>query len=754
MHDWLGDERNGRWLLILDNLDDAAFLTASYVGGDRQLSNLDGMKSQPLMWCLPHCQHGSVLVTSRSRDAASELVESRSIIAVDPMDKEDASALLRRKLGQYEVGDGTDKLATALECMPLAIVQAAAYILQRWPPCSVQQYLDKFRKSDGKKTGLLSYEGGKLRRDASAKNSILITWQISFDYIHEIRPSAVGILSLMSFCDRQGIPACLLWDQSGEINRQQEQDNMPREGNTGDSDSMRYQWGDGDSNSDDSDDNDSDDEDKDGFKDDIMTLRNFSFISTNKDGKTFEMHRLVQLATLEWLEAHGQQEYWRHRFLRRLCEQLPTGEYENWGECRALFPHAKSTAAVVPKGKESLQDWATVLYKAAWYAWRIGNGVEAEEMAIRAMRVRKKVLGGEQDDTLDAMAMVALVRKLRGRWQEAEKLFVQVMETRKTKLGADHPDTLTSMAYLASTFRNQGRWADAELLNVQVLHARKTNLGADHPDTMASMANLALTYWSQGRWSEAEKLQVQVMKTRKIKHGADHPFTLTSMHDLALTYRNQGRWSEAELLNMQVMEIRKTKLGVNHPDTLTSMANLAITYRHQGRWLEAEKLQTQVMETRKIRLGLGHPSTLMSMANLALTNNDQGRWSEAELLNTQVIETCKTKLGADHPDTLTSIANLALMYRIQGRWEVAEKLGAQVMETLQTKFGAHHPTTLTAMNNLALVWKCMGRHDDALRLLRACFDMRQRKLGTQHPDTESTLLALNEWQSSEQSDVA
>ena len=33
------------------------------------------------------------------------------------------------------------------------------------------------------------------------------------------------------------------------------------------------------------------------FEGDVVALRSFSFISINADGTTFEMHRLVQLAT-------------------------------------------------------------------------------------------------------------------------------------------------------------------------------------------------------------------------------------------------------------------------------------------------------------------------------------------------------------------------------------------------------------------------------------------------------------------------
>ena len=94
--------------------------------------------------------------------------------------------------------------------MPLAIVQAAAFISQKAPRCSVERYLKDFLKSDRKKTSLLNYEGGQLWRDRQAQNSIIITWQISFKHIHRTWPSAADLLSLMSFFDRQGIPGALV----------------------------------------------------------------------------------------------------------------------------------------------------------------------------------------------------------------------------------------------------------------------------------------------------------------------------------------------------------------------------------------------------------------------------------------------------------------------------------------------------------------------------------------------------------------
>ncbi|KAH7343104.1 hypothetical protein BKA66DRAFT_577115 [Pyrenochaeta sp. MPI-SDFR-AT-0127] len=269
VHEWLQDEEEGRRFLILDNVDDPGFLLkAQSAGRDRETSSINDKSSQPLISYVPRRQNRSVLITTRSRNMGLQLVEQRDIITVESTEKRDAMAFLQKRLGQQENSE------------------------ERRPRCAVQQYLGDFRRSDRKRTTLLNCEGGQLRQDWKAKKSIIIRWQISFDYIHQTRPSAGDLLALMSFYDRQGIPDTLLRDHPEEETARQDQNER---------DSNYQVWENEDSASQSS---ASDDR----FEDDVLTLRDYSFISVNADGVTFEMHGLVQLATRKCPEGHDQLE--------------------------------------------------------------------------------------------------------------------------------------------------------------------------------------------------------------------------------------------------------------------------------------------------------------------------------------------------------------------------------------------------------------------------------------------------------------
>lgn len=555
------------------------------------------------------------------------------------MNKADALQLFRNKLGQDDDEACVEGLAMALEYMPLAITQAAAYIVQMRPRSSVRKYLNEFQDSDRRKTKLLNREGAELRRDKETKNSILITWQISFDHIRETRPSAADLLSLISFCDRQGIPEVLMRGKygrvaaanetslCGEINALNIKD---AQSNVAENESIGS-----DSESDWTEKHSSYSE-EDRFEGDIITLRSFSFIVAKDNPTTFEMHRLVQLATLEWLRVHSMYEQWNYQFLQCLCAELPGGAYEDWATCQLLFPHAQHASTQHPEGRGAIEAWATILFRAGWYAQQKGEPKEAKTLAIRSMKARKKIFSDEHEAVIESTSLLSSVYIDLGRWREAEKLALEAVEMCKTTLGADHSYTLAEIHNLLYLYLRESRWDEAETLALELVQIRKAKLGADHPVTLNSMSTLIWTYCGQGRLNESEKVGLEVVEKMKTILGEDHLATLQGMNNLAATYWKQNRFKEFDELNRQVMEMRKTKLGEDHPATLTSISNLAASYSIQGRLEEAEKLTIQMIETYKRKLGPDHPHARANMHNLAIIYWDQGRFEEADKLSRSI----------------------------------------------------------------------------------------------------------------------
>jgi UDP-2,3-diacylglucosamine pyrophosphatase LpxH len=668
------------WLLVFDNADDLGMwirLPGSEPGSE-------GLKEY-----LPRSKQGCVLFTSRDKRTAVKLA-GNSFIEVPEMDEDGAIQLLQNSLAEparvaAHLQDAKALLAE-LTYLPLAIVQAAAYINEN--SIAPLDYLSLLNEQEANVIDLLSEDFEDDGRYQSTKNSVATTWLISFEQIRRRDSLAADYLSFMSCIDRKDIPESLL--PASESHKKQIEA--------------------------------------------VGTLQAYSFIIKRSGIMMFDLHRLVHLATRNWLRKEGTLSQWAQAAIERLDDLFPEDEYRNRAHWRMLQPH---TAYALGLG--SIEHGNDCKINLAWkYAKSLcadGWYREAEILFREALERKQRLVGWENAETLTCMGWLASTYRDQGRWKEAEELYVREKETRVRVFGEEHPDTLATIGNLASTYRNQVRWNETEELEVQLMETFKRVLGEEHPNTLTSMSNLALTYGEQGQWKDAEELEVRVMETSLRVRGEEHPGTLTSIVSLASTYRNQGQFKEAEALLVRVMETSVRMYGEEHPDTLNTIGHLAFTYRNQGRWKEAEELDVRVMEASLRVLGEEHPSTLVSMNNLAMTYMSQGRWKETEKLSMRVMETSLSVLGEEHPDTLGSIVSLASTYAEQGRWKEAEELEVRVMETSSRVLGKEHPSTLISMNNLAMTYMSQGRWKEAEKLFVRVMETSLRVLGGEHPDT-------------------
>jgi tetratricopeptide (TPR) repeat protein len=674
---WLSDVTRGPWLIILDNADDSRVLLGSPSASEASEKSVVG---EARLDYIPRCNHGRVLVTSRTKESAKQLVYWNDIITVEPMEEDQALALLRNKLGVRHTEQRIAQLARELDFMPLALTQAAAYICQSEGMCSIQQYLEKLGQCDKTGANVLDMDKGDLRRDRESSNSIMLTWQISFDHIRETHPSAADLLSLMSFFDRHAIPQALLHEKRSTTADRE----LGRGGKTPVASTVaggeRHETNvdsvvagavrecvisvDG-------------PETAEEFERDYVVLRNYSFVSLTADTTTFQMHRLVQSATKKWLSSSRGLERWGSQFISNLNEAFPAGTFENRELCRSLFPHAMAVLHTEVEDRKAVLLQASLLLRSGQFAATIGAYPAAEEMHKQSLEIRSKVLGEDHPSTLISMNNLTGTYSYQGRHEKAEGLSKITIEKRKEVLGEEHPDTLSSMGHLANTYYRRGMYNEAEMLQVDVTRLKKKVLGEGHLDTVTSMDSLALTYAQQGKGEDAEDLQMEVVARRTKLLGEGHPHTLTCMNNLAGIYLTQGRLEKAEELQTKVMEKEREVLGDHHPNTLTSEGNLAWIYMKQGRLEETERLEREVIRKRKEVLGEGHPDTLVSMSTLAYMLRALGRRRSALNLMSSCALKSPDVLGVDH-------YNAKAYWRVKAQWEREDSFQAEAVEFCST----------------------------------------------------------------------
>ncbi|KAK3943421.1 hypothetical protein QBC46DRAFT_456950 [Diplogelasinospora grovesii] len=523
---------NGRWLMVLDNADDGRVFYAKQAGN-----------RQPLAAYLPQSENGSILITSRNRDAATRLAGSHNNVwAVPAMVEEQALQLLRCKLGKANDALVATDLVHALDFIPLAITQAAAFIVRRAPRMSPSTYLAKLRRDRKKKPGLLGKDMGDIRRDANAYNSIIATWQLTFEAIRQQRVSAADLLAFMSFFSPQEIPDWVLRRYMRE-----------ERGASLDGDCANGV-------------NSSEDEDSDTSSNDDVLEDDLDVLATTVDRNTPEMHPMVQFCTQEWLSSTGGAPPTKRAFFRVMSREYPMGRY--WTTCRALDPHIEPFEEGEPEDEGEGEDMAAVLTCAGYYRSMIGSYKAGERMLRKAVHLREIILGLENSATLTSVGTLGLVLQQQGEYEEGEEMHRRALEGREKALGAEHPDTLTSVNNLGGVLGDQGKYDEAEGMHRRALEGWEKALGAEHPWTLTSVNNLGKVLRAQGKYGEAEEMHRRALEGYEKALGAEHPDTLTSTWGLGHLLRSQSRLHESECLYDRAWEWFHAVLGSDHPTTV------------------------------------------------------------------------------------------------------------------------------------------------------------------------------------------
>lgn len=192
---WLQDSANGKWLLVLDNLDDDDFLHQQLSTSKIESSASPG---KALVDYLPHTGHGNILCTSRSKTATRRIVDDLDIFQVGAMQEADAVDLVKILLGNAVPSSEIAALVNAVDRMPLAIACACRIISRR--SSDVEGFLEKLYRSEMSGRSLLSRGSGNLNgdREASYTKTLTEVWRSTFRRIEVARPSASDLLGILS----------------------------------------------------------------------------------------------------------------------------------------------------------------------------------------------------------------------------------------------------------------------------------------------------------------------------------------------------------------------------------------------------------------------------------------------------------------------------------------------------------------------------------------------------------------------------
>jgi transcriptional regulator with XRE-family HTH domain len=498
--------QHGRWLLIFDNATAPADVTPWLPGAA-----------------------GHVLITSRERgwDEVAAPVE------VDVLARAESVEMLRRRVPGISEADA-DQLAAALGDLPLAIAQAAGFVLGT--AMSASQYVR-----------LLQTRAGQLLDRAvpgTYPQSLAAATAVTAAQLAAHDPAAVELASLCAFLAPEPIPEEVFTGAAGLL-----------PGRLAERAADPLAW-----------------------RQTLAHLAEQSLVRVDHRG--LQMHRLTQAILRDQLTPD------RAAATRRCTEAILAASDpgdppnpETWARWAQLMPHVLA-ADLAATDNPALRE---LVRRVCWYLIERGDALTPRDLVSHLYQQWRDRLGEDHEHTLMAAHYLAWALLELGRYAESRDLNQGTLERRRRVMGDDHPDTLNSAHNLAVDLRQLGEVQAARDLDHDNLARQRRVLGQDHPSALRSASNLAADLRDLGEVQAARDLDQDTLERRRRVLGQDHPDTLYSAYNLAADLRELGELQAARDLDQDTLERRRRVLGEDHPDTLRSAYNLAAELRaHDG----------------------------------------------------------------------------------------------------------------------------------------------------------------------------
>lgn len=655
--DWLDDESHESWLLLLDNTDNESVFFNTQ-GPDLS----QHVNTTPLIRYIPQKTNGLVLVTSRNRNAAFRLTNSvETIVEIPLMDEESSKLVLKRKLPQDQSTESEIlELVKMLDYLPLAISQAAAFISTRRSRMTVARYLAFLRENER----VLLEDMGDLRRDPDMPNSVIKTWQVSFNQIKKDHPKAAELFSLMSVLDRQGLPDYLFSTRETDLD-------LDFEGN-------------------------------------VARLIEFSLLNSSVDGRTFGMHRLVQIAMKSWLDSHGETQKWQDEALKLFYESFPfphDHNYEEWRRCETLLPHADVVLRYQYDQASQCLMQTDVKYKTALYLLYTGKADLARKRLQQTLDIRSLFLGEEHPKVLDTIESLANSAMWVSLYEQAVELWQKALQWRLKKEGAP-------------------------------------------ADSLYTMEGLSMALHNLGRLNNAEEMARRAVKTSQDVHGKEHISTLRATIRLVSLLQEQGKGEETDLMLGQTVSLFDT--GDSSPsqdyERLWCLSMLSETLRKQRNYQVAERIGLSALTGFETLLGANHPRTLGATSRYAATLYEMGKLDQAEVMVLRALSGTEKLHGSANASTLDDLTILSAIQMSQGRLELAEENGLQALKGYQKTLGDENLDTIDCKEHLARTYWVQKRDQEAIPMLKDAVKGYEKFYREGHPTISQVRNDINTWQ--------
>jgi len=356
---------------------------------------------------------------------------------------------------------------------------------------------------------------------------------------------------------------------------------------------------------------------------------------------------------------------------------------------------------------------------------------EAEEIANRALEIRRKTLGPRHADVAGSLGDLAYVALGLGEFSRGRELAEEALSVGREGLGERDPKLANLTELMASILKKQGEFTSAKALYEETLAIRREALGPRHVQVAKSLNALSGLLLVKGDFATALSMMEESLEIVREQLGPRHRHVLAATNNLAMVLSKLGKNDAARVRMEEGLAIRREVFGPRHAEVAAALGMLGTVMIAQGDYAEGQIALAESLDITREAFGPRHERVANALNNLGHVEKKRGDYAAARHHFEEAVKIVRESLPPGDPIASTTIGNLGALLKDQGDEEAARPLYEEILKVRREKLDPDHPALATAVNNLAGLVRAQGDlegarvlFEESLAIWRAAGDDR------------------------------
>ncbi|WP_264706609.1 ankyrin repeat domain-containing protein [Wolbachia endosymbiont (group B) of Archips podanus] len=654
----------------------------------------------------------SVLITSRDQEWGTSIAK----LQLDVFTEEEAVEFIRKALG---IEDGSQEseiknLAQELQCLPLALQQAVAYInkenqgLNKWSEgeFTISNYLELYKE---KASELLSKASGETYDRYTG--TVLTTWQITIDKIKQRKSrggvQALEILDVIAYLAPDKIPVDEIFSKL--INDEE----------------VRHSA--------------------------VELLDQYSM--ANLDSGKLNIHGLVQQVTRLELKVQNKEEKVIKKAFQLSQKSFPynSDELKDYDRKKQLLPHYEALLSNIDNWlKENYEKRKTIgeSYITDMSKWMsegyggLGNPERQKELLERALSMDEERYGPDHFEVTTILVNLGNAYSALGDPQKKKELLERALSIDKKHYGPDHFEVAKILVNLGSAYGALGNPQKQKELLGQALPILEKHYSPDHFEVAKTLINLGNAYGDLGDHHKQKELLERALSIDEKHYGPDHFEVATVLLNLSNAYGGLDDYEKQKELLKRALSIDEKHYGPDHFEIARVLTNLGNVYSALGDHEKKKELFEQALTIKERHYGSYHFEVARILVNLGNAYGDLGNHQKQKKLLERALPIFEKHYGPNNFETARAIANLGVAYGDLGNTKKQKELLEQALTIQEKYYGPEHFEVARTLENLGVAYGDLGSHEKKKKLLEQALTIQEKYHDSSHFEVARILVNL------------